>query len=287
VGAAKAGTTSLHAYLSVHPQVFMPVLKEPHYFADFEVAPEFDNFMPVVRNQSDYQALFNGSHGRVAIGEASPSYLCDAYAAERISSAIPSAKIIISLRNPVERAYSHYLMDFHRGTEKLPFKQALEFDAARPIKGWGQSAQYVELGLYARQVKAYLDWFGRERVMVILFEDLVRDTKGTMGQVAKFLAIDPDGFPDSVFSQVHNASDISSGQVARAILRMQSLRRFAKKWVPQRLRREIRDRFLFKKGVKAQLEDDVRQKLAARFVEDVSLLERLLARDLSVLRGVS
>src|SRR5262245_16436607 len=113
VGAAKAGTTSLHAYLSAHPQVFMPALKEPHYFADFELSPEFDNFMPVIRDQPAYQDLFRGSQGSTAVGEASPSYLCDPAAAARIKAAIPDAKIVISLRNPVDRAYSHYLMDLH------------------------------------------------------------------------------------------------------------------------------------------------------------------------------
>jgi hypothetical protein len=242
--------------------------------------------MPVIRSRSDYHELFRGSAGHVAIGEASPSYLCDPSAAERIKSAIPSAKIIISLRNPVERAFSHYLMDFHRGTERLTFEDALEFDQARRVRGWGTSAQYIELGLYANQVKAFLDRFGRNGVLVILFEDLVRDTKGTMQQVAQFLGIDPGLFPESAFTEVHNASEASRGPIARTVLRMRSLRVFAKEWIPRPVRTVIRNRFLYAKLPKPRLEEDTRRKLAERFADDVSSLERLLERDLSELRRV-
>jgi hypothetical protein len=286
VGAAKAGTTSLHAYLSSHPQVFMSALKEPHYFADFNVSPEFDNFLPVIRCRSDYHDLFKNSDGYLAVGEASPSYLCDPAAAERIKSAIPTAKIIISLRNPVERAYSHYLMEFNRGSETLPFEKALEFDLARPERGWGQSAQYTELGMYANQVRAFLDAFGRDQVLVVLFEDLVRDTRRTMQEIAHFLGIDPFAYPESEFAQIHNPFEESRGRVARAILRMRPIRVWAKKWIPQEVRTAVRNRFLFAAKPKAQLSRDTRRLLSERFEGELRRLEQLLQRDLSALRSV-
>lgn len=284
VGAAKAGTTSLHAYLSSHPQVFMPALKEPHYFAEFAVAPEFDNFLPVVRDRLAYQNLFKDSDGRVAIGEASPSYLCDSGSAERIKAAIPAAKIIISLRNPVDRAFSHYLMELNRGTETLPFEEAIEFDLRRREKGWGKSAQYTELGLYANQVKAFLDQFGRDQVLIVLFEDLVRDTKVTMREIARFLGVDPDAFPESAFAQVHNPFEISRGPVARAILRLRPLRLWTKKWVPRAVRKVVRNSLLFAARPKPALSPDSRRQLANRFEADLRQLERLLERDLNALR---
>ncbi len=283
VGAAKAGTTSLHAYLSAHPQVFMPTLKEPHYFADFELAPEFDNFLPVIRDRAEYQALFEGSEGYVAIGEASPSYLCDPAAAERIRSAIPAAKIIISLRNPVERAFSHYLMEFNRGAEILPFDKALEADALRRDKGWGKSGMYAELSLYSSQVESFLSEFGRKQVLVILFEDLIRDTRSTMNEVARFLEIDPAGFPDSAFARVHNPFEVSRGRMARALLRMRSIRLWAKRWVPKVIRRHVRDKFLFATQPKPELDASSRRALAQWFEKDVRSLERLLDRELPAL----
>lgn len=284
VGAAKAGTTSLHAYLSSHPQVFMSALKEPHYFADFDVSRELDNFLPVIRSRRDYHDLFKNSDGYIAVGEASPSYLCDPVAAKRIKSAIPTAKIIISLRNPVDRAYSHYLMEFNRGTETLPFDKALECDLRRREMGWGKAAQYTELGLYADQVRSFLNVFGRDQVLIILFEDLVRDTNGTMQQVARFLGIDPFAYPESAFAAVHNRFEVSRGRIARGVLRMRPIRIWAKKWIPRKVRTIVRNNLLFAAGQKPRLSPDTRRMLAARFEMDLQLLEKLLERDLSVLR---
>lgn len=284
VGAAKAGTTSLHAYLSEHSQVFMSALKEPHYFASFEVSPEFDNFMPVIRQRDDYHQLFRGSEGFPAIGEASPSYLCDPDASARIKSAIPHAKIIISLRNPVDRAFSHYLMDFYEGREKLPFDEALKFDLARVDKGWGRSAQYVELGMYASQVESYLRVFGKDQVLVILFEDLVRNAQEVMQSIARFLEIDPTRFPESCFAKVHNPFEKSRGPIARAILRSRPIRVWSKRMVPQSARTAFRNRFLFVNDRKPQLDEQSRRVLAATFEPDLECLERLLGRDLDSLK---
>jgi hypothetical protein len=282
VGAAKAGTTSLHAYLSKHPQVFMSERKEPHYFAWFELQPQFDAFMPPIRDPKEYQKLFLGSEGRKAVGEASPSYLCDRDAARRIKDAVPHAKIIISVRNPVQRAYSAYLMEFHGGHETLPFKEALEADRPRP-KRWGYAFQYVELGLYTEQIERYYAAFGRANVLVILFEDLIRNTAFVMQQVARFLEIDPNAFPESAFEQVHNPFERSRGRLARAVLRWRSLRLLAKRFAPQALR-DLANQLIYTSGEKEKMDDEVRRSLAARFAPELDRLERLLERDLGVLR---
>ena len=284
VGAAKAGTTSIHAYLSKHPEVFMSALKEPHYFSSFEMKPEFDNFMPIVRDSRAYQELFIGSDGYTAVGEASPSYLCDADAAKHIKSAIPNAKIIISLRNPVQRAYSAYLMFYNKGFTSLPFREALEEDQARTEKGWGASFEYIEHGLYADQVERYLNAFGRSNVMIILFEDLIRDTAMVMQEVARFLGIGPEGFPESTFERAHNPYEESRGAFSRTLLRSRPIRVFSKRWVPLSLRAAVRNHLLFTKGEKPKLDDEVRRLLGKRFAPDLQRLEQLLERNLGVLQ---
>jgi hypothetical protein len=284
VGAVKAGTTSLHAYLRQHPEVFMPEFKEPHYFASFVVRPEFNNFQPVIRDSRKYQELFRGCDGRRAVGEASPSYLCDENAATRIRCALPNAKIIISLRNPVERAHSHYLHEFREGRETRPFREALETDEARTEKGWGVSFQYIEQGLYADQVERYIKAFGRANVLVILFEDFIRETLVVMEEVARFLDIDPACFPESAFDGAHNPFEASRGAFARWVLRRRWIRGPSKLFIPSWLRRAIRTQFLVAKGKKPQLEADVRQSLAKRFAPDLKRLEQLLERDLGVLK---
>jgi hypothetical protein len=283
VGAAKAGTTSLYAYLTEHPEVFMSPRKEPHFFSLFEMRPEFDNFDPPVRDPRAYQELFLGSEGRKAVGEASPSYLCDPDAAIRIKSAVQDAKIVISLRNPVQRAYSAYLMEYSAGRETLPFRQALEADERRTEKGWGVSFGYVELGLYAEQVEHYLEVFGRGQVLVILFEDLIRETATVMQQVARFLDVDPARFPESTFEQVHNRFEASRGPFARALLRSRPIRALSKRFAPQKLRDAV-NRVLFTTAKKPKMDDEARRALAERFAPNLQRLERLLERDLGALR---
>lgn len=287
VGAPKAGTTSLHAYLKRHPEVFMSERKEPHYFSHFRVDPAFDNFAPPIRDPREYQELFRGSEGYKAVGEASSSYLSDKNAAKRIKSEMPNAKIIISLRNPVQRAYSHYLMECREGREVRSFQEALAADKARAEKGWGISVQYVELGLYADQVERYIHLFGRSDVLIILFEDLTRDTAVVMQEVARFLDIDPALFPASAFDAVYNPYAASRGAFARWILRFRPVRLWSRRWIPRALRRSVRDRLLFKSIQKPKLNTDVMRTLIECFAADLQKLERILDRDLGTLRQVN
>jgi hypothetical protein len=284
VGAPKAGTTSLYAYLRQHPQVFMSKRKEPHYFSTFQVESAFDNFVPAIKEPHAYQDLFRGSDGYKAIGEASSSYLSDVSAASRIFSVIPDAKILISLRNPVERAFSHYLMECREGRERRTFAEAVAADQARNPKGWGVSVQYVELGLYADQVERYIDVFGRSNVKVIIFEEFVRDTAKIMREVALFLGVDAERFPISVLDDVYHQFAATRGPYARWILRCKPLRMWTRRWIPQGFRRAIRDRFLFREAVKPSIDAPFRYSLAERFTADLQRLETLLERNLGSLR---
>jgi Sulfotransferase family len=105
VGAAKSGTTSIYRYLRQHPDVYMPIVKELHWFSRLEPNPR-QGFHPIT-SEEEYLSLFEGWRGERAIGEASPSYLWDPKAPERIQRSVPSAKILILLREPVDRAFSH------------------------------------------------------------------------------------------------------------------------------------------------------------------------------------
>ena len=120
VGAPRAGTTSLYRYLRRHPQVFMPAVKEPHFFANINPDPDQRHLFPAM-DEGQYVRLFRGALHYRAIGEASPSYLVTKGAAERIKARVPNAKIIMLLRDPTERAFSHYLMDIRDGLQSLPF----------------------------------------------------------------------------------------------------------------------------------------------------------------------
>ena len=175
-------------------------------------------------------------------------------------------------------------MDYNKGFTSLPFREALKEDEACTDRGWGAAFEYIEHGLYANQVERFLNAFGRSNVMVVLFEDLIRDTEGVMQGVARFLGIHPEGFPESTFERAHNAYEESRGTFARALLRNRPIRVFSKRWVPQSLRTAVRNHLIFKKGVKPKLDDEIRRLLAKRFAPDLQRLEQLLERDLGVLQ---
>ena len=121
VGTAKAGTTSLYEYLKQVPMIFMSSRKEPYFFVNDVLNRDSSN---PIRNRREYLNLFKNARNEVAIGESS-LYLWYPESAELIHKEVPDARIIIILRNPIERAYSHYLMLMRGGEEKMSFHEAL------------------------------------------------------------------------------------------------------------------------------------------------------------------
>jgi Sulfotransferase family len=175
IGAMKAGTTSLYRYLREHPQVFMPPEKELHFFA----APERWS-----RGRDWYEARFAAAaDGAVAVGEASPTYaMYPEFAAvpERVAALLPDARLLYTVRHPIERMRSHYLHQVRRGREHAPIERALVADP-----------RYLDTSRYALQLERYLDRFPAERLLVITAEELRDDRLATVGRVLEFLGADP------------------------------------------------------------------------------------------------
>src|SRR4051794_34967159 len=121
IGAAKAGTTSLYHYLRQHPDVYMSTIKEPNYFCFEEQLPEY----APVRTLAEYESLFDGASSQPAVGEASTQYLNSAAAPRRIANILPNVRLIVSLRNPADRAYSSYLGRVWGGRERAGVSEAL------------------------------------------------------------------------------------------------------------------------------------------------------------------
>jgi len=159
VGAAKAATTSLWRYLQSHPEVFMARIKEPHYFSRGGV-----DGIPVAKTEGAYLALFARA-GRAAYrGEASVSYLWDAEAARAIKAWAPDSRILISLRDPVERAWSHYWTHVRIGTEHRTFREAVDAELAGEPELASVPPPYVSRGYYDEQVRPYLDPSPADRI---------------------------------------------------------------------------------------------------------------------------
>src|SRR5919112_17920 len=169
IGAMKSGTTALYYYLEQHPEIYMSPVKEPNFFSSQEPA----NVADTVTHIGTYQHLFRGASGEKAIGEASHSYLYEPGAAAEIRRYIPEARLIAILRNPIERAYSHFLHMVRSGTEPLnDFAQALQEEEAVGIHKGRTFQDYIGRGLYYDQLKRFFTTFSRDQVRVYLYEDL-------------------------------------------------------------------------------------------------------------------
>lgn len=280
VGAAKAGTTSMYEYLEQHPDVYMATLKEPHWFS--RVAPNPSRRVRPVTSEEEYARLFDGWRGERAVGEASPSYLWDEEAPRRIKQAVPEARIIVLLREPVSRAFSHYLMDVYDGRQSLPFHEALKEDHANPEKGWGVSNLYVDLGLYCEQLRRYFECFGRENVLVLFFEDVFSGEDGptaALETTLSFLGVKP-AVEGIRYEKNYNPLTTPRNRLSRLILDVPRLHRMGGKLLPGGWKHFMRERLLLRRVEKPEADPRAVEFLSGIYEPEMDCLRDLLGREL-------
>jgi hypothetical protein len=201
IGAQKAGTSSLHAWLSEHPQILPPFEKEVHFFDDGN-QPAQNNFE---KGLPWYKAHFPLALADQNITfETSPLYLFHPLAAQRIKATLPKARLLIVLRNPVDRAISHYFHSVKNTVEPLPLEEALEKEESRLMQE-SRSGEYSGLSLvrhsykargrYAEQIKRYLDHFSREQLLIVESEQLFADPVACLSDIFEFAGVDSDFSP--------------------------------------------------------------------------------------------
>ena len=269
VGAPKAGTTSLHYYLSQHEDVCMSTIKEPNYFSFEEVSSLFYNATSVSDSKA-YHKLFKEE--KKIIGEASVSYLFYENIPNRILEYNPKANIIIMLRNPLDRAISHYLMDYRLGFCSLSLEDILNNRHAYPLF----FQQYLELGLYYQSVKRYLDTFGDEQVHILYYTNFKNDIKDLMKGVFQFLKIENTSLDYSV----QNSFLSSDYAFVSYLYRLSWVRKGLKSLIPQNYVKSVKNR-LFSKTDKPNFSDSLLSQINAFYQSDISQLESLLNVDLS------
>lgn len=270
VGAPKAGTSSIYYHLKKHPQVFLPENKEPRYFS------------PHARERvtlEEYQRLYRDAEGYPAVGDASPSYLLDEDAAGLIHEVSPEAKIVAILRDPVARAFSDFLFCRTLGIEpETSFLAALRRYDDRQAPEWNQSRLYIEQGMYGAQVRRYYDTFGRDRVVVLLFEDLTGNPRELFRRLASHIGVDPDFFNDADLSEPINQYRMPKRRGVVQMVRSLRLQRLLPLAVLHRLRP------LFFDTSKPSLDDASRRMLQEIYDPDLTRLEELLGRKIPELR---
>jgi len=280
IGAMKSGTTALYYYLEQHPEIYMSPVKEPNFFSP----QEQENAADAVTNIGTYQHLFRGGSGKKAIGEASHSCLYEPRAAAEIRRYVPEAKLIAILRNPIDRAYSHFLHMVRSGTEPLDiFAQALQEEEVG-IHKERTFQDYIGRGLYYDQLKRYFGIFPQEQVRVYLYEDLSDAPISTVQDAFRFLKVDDSFVPD--VSLRRNVSGQPKYKTLDGLLRRQSrIKHAAKIYLPARMRWRLSKAF---DDLKTRnlvepppVQSKVRRQLIGVYREDILRVQELIQRDLS------
>ena len=275
VGAAKAGTTSLYRELARHPAIYMSPMKEPHFFSQIQPAPEREAFFPHLTDEDEYLALFKGATSEEVRGEGSTSYLWDRQAAERIKSVVPEARVLIILRDPVDRAYSQYWNDVREGIERRSFLDALLEEQRYGPGEWGVSSLLIDCGLYAAQVERYLGHFGA-RVHVLFFEDFVRREASTIADVHSFLGM---GSPTAGSAPRRmNPASLPRNRLSGALFASGRLRRAVRSTVPRPVRGKVRGALL-KEVSPPPIDPATRALLTEIFRPEVARLADLIGAD--------
>jgi hypothetical protein len=274
VGAAKAGTTAIYSHLALHPEVCMCSLKEPNFFSAGELVNDRLYYNePVIQNEKEYHLLFKHIT-RPVWGEASVSYLYYKGTAKKIFSYNPQSRIIIFLRNPAERAFSHYLMDRKLGLVPYTFDEIFsgigEADKQKFFR------QYFSYGFYSGQMDNYLKCFPREQVKIILYDQLQSSMQQVLNEVADFI---PLKTPLQLLGENRfNEAAMPRGKLVSAIYRHRDIRKMLKSAMPSKATRKLKQ-LLFESPAE-KLSDSMRQQLNRYYKEDIQRLESLIHQNL-------
>jgi len=289
VGAPKAATTSLYHYLDQHPRIFLPGKKEPVYLAGYKpdfVGPGAELLKKnMVTSEDEYLKLFEQASSDSIIGEASTDYLASDLAAENIKQRNSHAKIIIVLRNPIDRAYSEHMHLVRDQFEDLSFMDALLAEKERIEKGYVPLFWHVKRGMYFQTVKRYFDVFSRQQVKVILYEDLCSNIEKVVDDINRFLGVEKYSFSMDQKSNVSGVANVRVFQKLFVAYRSAPEHSLIKKIARLTSNKVIRKKtmqFYLKKNIKKDKKniDKERQYLKDIFQEDITKLEHLLGRKL-------
>ena len=256
----------------------MSSVKEPYYFARNLVQKD-DPILKPITDKEQYLALFKRASNKKVIGEASVHYLADSDAPKLIHEVSPSAKILISLRDPVERQFSEYLMLYSRGLLKKSFREEIDNSIYLKEK-YIESYLRLNSGLYSENITNYIDIFGKENIKIIIFEEWRNNPKTTLENILKFLNINwkIKEFTPEIFNK-YEGNKIPRGYITKYILQNEESINISKYLLPKKSREFIK-KILMKQEEKPKMNDVDRKFLQNYYHNDVEKLKKILKREL-------
>jgi len=285
VGAAKAGSTTIHDVLDQHKDIYLPVSKELHFF---------DDDSAYAKGRQWYESNFSKARAGQVAGEATPAYMSYPATAQRINETLgDDIKLIFSLREPVSRAYSEFLHNRRRGFLEGEFEDAIEREIdGNELSAWDRRKfSFINRGYYARQISGFLKIFPRENMFfVIVEEDLRESSAATFLKLQEFLGVTRQQL--DFLRRSNQAYEPRSMQAQRLLHGENQAQRWARAVIGSgKLRRKIRRILIGFNSARRQppeLSQEVIARLQMRFyTAEIIALEKILDRDLSVWRAMA
>jgi hypothetical protein len=286
-GAARSATTNLYYLLIQHPRIYLPTIKETRFFTqDYEKGLDW------------YEGKYYADvKDETAIGDISPVYAVDERCPERIRQALgEDVKFIFMLRNPVERAYSHYCMLRNHQFEDLPFAEAIDRDEpsriAKSLEYYHHpyGFQYLKESSYLLSIRRYQQYFAPDRFQFILFEEFVQDVEAQLRVILDFLGV-PGDYPFELNVYRNQRTVSTSSGLSRLFYchpLLKQTRDFIQAktgWKTQSLLKNLKNTLLAKEGSQiSSLDETLRKQLYRHFEAETKELEAFLGKDLSFWR---
>ncbi len=261
IGAARAGTTWIARNLAQHPDVFIPYKKELHFFDSDLADSDF------AKGIAAYEAEFQGWSNQRAIGEITPKYLHHEAAAGRIKATLPAAKLIVSLRNPIERAYSSYW----KSRASFPDDTLVSFAERRKVL-----PDLVEAGLYHKHLARYFALFPRQQIAILLFDEIETQPEKVLRELFTFLEVDPTFVPATLHNKINAGA--AQGKMGRSKL----LEMLARTLGRLRLAKVSAKLEEANSSELPPMSPEIRAELTEIYRQPNALLQEMLGRDLSV-----
>lgn len=261
IGAPKAGTSALAAYLEAHPEVFMAPEKEIHFFDEH-----------YARGLDWYESRFAGVRGERAVGEATPTYMYLDDALSRMTEHLPEVRLLVLLRNPVDRAYSHYW--WTRVTlERRSFEEAARSEMAGVEAPYGFN--YVAGGRYLERIERVREFYPRAPLLVVLLEELRARPPEVYAEICRFLGVRDDVAPPVLGSVVNAAYRVRWPRLRETMYRLKAWKRLPLDWA-ERIDRWNRVPFRY-----PPMAPDLRAELEAYYAAPNAALAEWLGRPLT------
>lgn len=277
-GAPKCGTTTLYEVLASTPGISMSAAKEPRYFS--RVVQDDAFFSTPVRDAGAYSRLWKGAAPKDVCGEATPTYFHDPGTPEAVAAEVPSARIVVAVRNPVERAYSHYRYhELRTGRSSESLMDVFERSQEAPVSDY-HASYLLAPGFYASNLRRWLRYFPAEHVHIVVFEEMIEDLQHALKQLTEFLGVSP---PERIYlgdRQTNSAREPKGRTVAR-LMQSDLLRRAARSAGVTQHARELGERLLTKKAdAPKEVDRETLERIANLYEPDVRELSAILDRDL-------